>query len=136
MLLDVHGKPFSLPTLPYVNFVYRFPPHLSSLEKREETLSIAFLSLLELCVSTLRDKSDFSGNPSYNVIFTLKYMYMVPRSEDNYILSDTGNLLPVNALGFAGMLLVRSEEELESVHKEGIGRILQTVGLRLTMVDK
>ena len=37
--------------------------------------------------------------------------------------------MSVNALGFAGMLLVKSENELEEVKSEGIGKILRGVGL-------
>lgn len=37
--------------------------------------------------------------------------------------------MPVNSLGFAGMLLVKSESELEAVKEETIGRILRGVGL-------
>ena len=35
----------------------------------------------------------------------------------------------MNALGFAGMLLVKSEEELGVVRGEGVGKVLRGVGL-------
>lgn len=35
----------------------------------------------------------------------------------------------MNALGFAGMLLVKSEKELEAVKKESVGKILRGVAL-------
>lgn len=34
----------------------------------------------------------------------------------------------MNALGYAGMLLVKDEGELEAVREEGIGRVLRSVG--------
>lgn len=45
------------------------------------------------------------------------------------MLAETGDSLSVNALGFAGMLLVKSERELEAVKKEGVVKILRSVGL-------
>ena len=56
-------------------------------------------------------------------------MHLIPRKEENYILGETGENLSVNALGFAGMLLVKSENELEAVKKENVGKILRGVGL-------
>jgi len=37
--------------------------------------------------------------------------------------------LSVNALAFSGMLVAKSEEELEGVKREGVGKILRSVGL-------
>ena len=39
----------------------------------------------------------------------------------------TGEELPVNALWFAGMLLVKSDAELEAAMSEGVGKILHAV---------
>lgn len=39
-----------------------------------------------------------------------------------------GERLSVNALGYAGMLLVKSGEEGEKVRREGVGRVLRGVG--------
>lgn len=56
-------------------------------------------------------------------------MYVVPRIQENYILGATGDALSVNAVGFAGMLLVKSECELEAVINEGPAKILRGVSL-------
>lgn len=60
---------------------------------------------------------------------TLEHMHIIPRKLENHILHETGDKLSVNALGYAGMLLVKSGEELEAVKKEGVGAILRSVGL-------
>lgn len=44
-------------------------------------------------------------------------------------MQETGDELSVNALGYAGMLLVKSDIELAAVRKEGVGKILRDVGL-------
>lgn len=130
--LEAPDKPFSLTSLPYANHVYRFPQRLSSMprDKIEHVLAAAFLSLLDLAISTIRHAPDYpAGKPSYNVIITLEHLHVLPRREENFVLQETGDNLNVNALGYAGMLLVKSERELEAVKSEGVGKILRGVGL-------
>jgi sulfate adenylyltransferase (ADP) / ATP adenylyltransferase len=55
---------------------------------------------------------------------------MIPRKEEHHTLQETGEILPVNSLGFAGMLLVKSERELEAVVSEGVGKVLKSVGIK------
>ena len=94
----------------------------------EEVLAQAFIELLDLCFSTVRhDESYPSGPPSYNILLTLEHMYLFPRREESHVLSETGEQLSINALGFAGMILVKSPEELEAVTKEGVGNVLKAV---------
>ncbi|TFK44348.1 ATP adenylyltransferase-domain-containing protein [Crucibulum laeve] len=130
--VETPTKPFALRKLPYANHAFRLPPHLYTfpIEKLEDALSHAFLSLLDLGVSTIRHDPEYPpGKPSYNVIITLEHMYLIPRRQENHILEETGDKLSVNALGFAGMLLVKSEREMEAVKKETPGKILRGVGL-------
>ena len=88
------------------------------------------MMLLDLAISTVRHSPDHPiGSPSYNVIITLEHMYVFPRRQESHVLTATGDLLSVNALGFAGMLLVKSEKELEAVKSEGIPTILKSVAL-------
>lgn len=130
--LDTPEKPFSLTKLPYANHVFRFPAHLSSYsaDKLNSMLSTVFLSLLDLCISTIRHDPEYPpGRPSYNVLMTLEHMHLIPRRKDTHVLIETGEKLNVNALGFAGMLLVRSDKESNALKIEGIGKILRSVGL-------
>jgi sulfate adenylyltransferase (ADP) / ATP adenylyltransferase len=118
--------------LPYANHVFRLPPFLPSAPSYElsQTLSQAFLSLLDLCISTIRHDSEYpAGRPSYNVLITLEHMHVIPRRNEDYVLSETGDRLSVNSMGFAGMLLVKSDGEMEALRKEEIGRVLRGVGM-------
>lgn len=130
--LETADKPFSLTSLPYANHVYRFPDRFRSFPKdqTEQIISQAFLSLLDLAISTIRHDPDYpESRPSYNVVITLDHIHLIPRKQEHHILDETGDKLSVNALAFAGMLLVKSEAELEAVKKEGVGKILQSVCL-------
>ena len=86
------------------------------------------MNLLDLAISSVRyDPTHPAGQPSYNVILTRAHMYIVPRRKEEHILRETGDPLSVNALGFAGMLLVKSERELEAVKRESVVEILRDV---------
>ena len=125
-------RAFALNSLPYANHVRRLPISLASAtyDDLERELSTAFLSLLDLVIATVRHDPDYpSGTPSYNVILTLEHMHLIPRKKENHILEETGEALSVNSLGYAGMLLVKSEAELDVVKRASIGRILRDVGL-------
>lgn len=139
--MDAHislaERPFSLQHLPYANHVRRLPTHLptASPEEQESVLSRAFLSLFDLALSTYRhDPASGDGNRSitlsYNVIITLEHIHVIPRKAETHTLSETGDDLSVNAMGFAGCLLVKSERELEAVVKESLGTILGNVGCK------
>jgi ATP adenylyltransferase len=95
----------------------------------EPALTEAFLELLELCISTVRHTADYpAGPPSYNVVLTLGHMYVFPRLRETHVLAMSREPLGVNALGFAGLLLVKSAAELEAVRAEGPGNVLKGVG--------
>ncbi|KAJ7691257.1 ATP adenylyltransferase [Mycena rosella] len=129
--LETADTPFAL-NLSYANHVYRFPDRFYSYspEALEPVLAQAFLSLLDLVISTIRHDPEYpAGKPSYNVVITLEHMHLVPRRQETHVLAETGDQLSVNALAFAGMLLVKSERELEAVKTEGVGKILRAVGL-------
>ena len=93
-------------------------------------MSGAFFTLLDLAIQTVRHDPDYPvGTPSYNVLLTTEHMYLFPRKLEDHLLRETGEKVSVNALGFAGMMLVKSEKELEAVKKEGVINILKGVGL-------
>jgi sulfate adenylyltransferase (ADP) / ATP adenylyltransferase len=60
-------------------------------------------------------------NQAYNLLVTRDWMMMVLRSQESY------ESIPVNALGFAGSLLVKNAEQLEILKKIGPLTLLQTV---------
>ncbi|KAL9711562.1 bifunctional AP-4-A phosphorylase/ADP sulfurylase [Leucoagaricus gongylophorus] len=130
--LETPTRPFTISRLPYANHIIRLPPDLQYQEGNniERVLTDAFLSLLDLVVSTIRHAPDYpAGKPSYNVIITLEHMHLIPRRCENFVIPESEDVISINALGFAGMLLVKTDEELEKVKSHGIGLILHEVGL-------
>jgi ATP adenylyltransferase len=100
------------------------------------------------------------GPPSYNVLMTLEHLHIIPRLREKFtfgtpdggkteeekevekdkterekqvdenIAEVKGEKLSVNSLGFAGMLLVKSDKELGDVKKIGVMTILQGVAAK------
>lgn len=86
------------------------------------------MTLLDLVINNIRRQPDYPpGKPSFNVLLTLEHLHLIPRRQEKHRLEATSEELPVNALGFAGMLLVKSMVELEAVKSEGAGKILHAV---------
>jgi len=127
--IDKDDKPFALSTLPFANHVRRLGlPVFATHAELEPALTGAFIELLDLCISTVRHTADYPiGLPSYNVVLTLGHMYVFPRLRETHLLAVTREPMGVNALGFAGLLLVKSPAELEAVRAEGPGNILRGV---------
>ncbi|KDQ21308.1 hypothetical protein BOTBODRAFT_25725 [Botryobasidium botryosum FD-172 SS1] len=130
--VEAPDRPFSIGALPFAHHIFRFPRSIygQNPEQLEETLGQAFLALIDLTITTIRHQpSHPSGPPNYNMLMTLEHLYIVPRMKEAHVLVETGDAMSVNACGFAGMLLVKSEKELEAVKSEGVLNILKEVGM-------
>lgn len=57
----------------------------------------------------------------YNLLLTREWMLLVPRSREH------SGSISINALGFAGALLVRNAEEMQSIRRHGPMNILRQV---------
>lgn len=100
------------------------------LEETVEILTQAFISLLDLTFQTLRQIPNLpQGPPAYNVLLTFDHLHIIPRGQAEHTLSKGGVDIPVNSLGFAGMLLTKSKEEQALLIDEGPLTILKGVGL-------
>jgi len=73
------------------------------------------------------DSEEDGGGLSYNVVLTLGHLYVFPRRRESHRLAVSGEALSVNALGFAGFLLVKSAAELSAVTAEGPTNVLRAV---------
>jgi ATP adenylyltransferase len=67
-------------------------------------------------------EGEFQSAP-YNLLLRRSWMLVVPRSRAGF------ESIPVNALGFAGSLFVRSQEDLERVRAVGPMQVLRAVAM-------
>ncbi len=77
--------------------------------------------LFELYRLLMADQGLADGDNPYNMLLTRRWMMVVPRVLDRF------ERISINALGFAGSLLVRDRERLDLVKTLGPGAILRGV---------
>lgn len=118
----IPGEIFNFSELPYVHYVTLLDPQQLSghhghnyKETVSQYLTENYLSLVNTMAEGFR--------ASYNFLMTHTWMMIVPRRSEKY------GQISVNSLGFAGMLLVKSEEELEFVKNVGLLRVLEGVAV-------
>jgi len=102
------GKIFTVPSLPFMHAVCMLKPS-STAQELQEWYKLLLADAL-------------SASESWNLVMTTKWMMIVPRSRERV------DAVSLNALGFAGTLLVRSAEELEQVRQMGVMKILAAAG--------
>ncbi len=111
----------TIPQLPFLHSLMGY-----NISNWENPLEIAqtwldcYQRLLEK-VGLIQPLSD-QPNP-YNLLMTREWMMVIPRSHDSY------DNIAVNALGFAGALLVRNAEQMEQLKQIGPLTLLQKVGM-------
>lgn len=72
-----------------------------------DNLAPALMRALDLAFDALR-RSGGDRSQGWNLLMTLDAIHLIPRSQPAFPLGD-GQTLDLNALGYAGMLLVTSE---------------------------
>lgn len=71
------------------------------------------LMLHQVGLNAFGEREETLQSGSYNLLFTRKWMLLVPRSREFF------ESISINALGFAGALLARNPEEMDLIEKEG-----------------
>ncbi|KAF8693066.1 ATP adenylyltransferase, partial [Rhizoctonia solani] len=127
-----------------------------ALEELSSILTRTFLGLLDEAVQAIRiyhsgqntttGASDVgrASVPSYNIILTSEHMHLIPRLREHTIdelhpnkgeksESDpeayTPQKLSINSLGFAGMLLAKSDALARAIKEKGVIELLSQVGV-------
>lgn len=112
---DTKREPLQDGNLPFAHYIARLPNNIEELES--DDLIMYFSSLLQRALTTLRDNE--VPHISYNVIMTLEYMMIVPRS------NGTFNGLGVNSCGMVGLFLFKSREILDMIKNAGLEKVFE-----------
>lgn len=128
--------PFTLP-LPFANFVCLLdPPASGRLASPHIYIGNIFMALLDLMIDHLRrlaaqPDSQYErlrlSQISYNVLVTRDWIMLVPRTKEKAQVEGAESV-SINSLGFAGMVLVKTQEQLEAVKKVGVLSLLEQIG--------
>jgi sulfate adenylyltransferase (ADP) / ATP adenylyltransferase len=110
------------PRLPFLHLVTRF----ENLDfTQPKTLSMDLLEAyrhLMISLNLMSIDSTKCAPGAYNLLMTREWMCIVPRSQESF------GEIQINALGFAGALLVRNPAQLTYLQKVGPLTVLQEVG--------
>ncbi|RSH89468.1 bifunctional AP-4-A phosphorylase/ADP sulfurylase [Saitozyma podzolica] len=112
-----------------------WPPTSDSSSELIDALAPAVMRLLDIAFDANRRANIGSGG-GWNLIMTLDHLHLIPRTAPSFQLPDPHQPLELNSLGYAGMMLVRSGEEeqtlLEAVGEGGLMKVLEACGLPRT----
>lgn len=134
-------KPISLNKTPFFSH-FIVPISSESCEQEiDEHLGFRYSTLLSRVLTCIRNNQSTndmtstttaprSSSISYNLVFTEEWMMAVPRTAPDYI--DDGVKIGVNAVGTVGLLLAKSENELNYLKEKGPMTILQNVTIPFT----
>lgn len=113
-------------TLPFGHAITTLPP-ADTVDEMREALWIAYR---RLCAKLNLAGNGAQQSAHYNLLATRQWMMLVPRQHECY------ETISVNALGFAGSLFVRNQEELAFLRAVGPMRVLEFVGVGRTEIER
>lgn len=114
------GQIYAMDKLPFVHVIMQLDTNIiRAATKREDLtdyLSQMFFGLLDAMFQQLRENAQ-PMNASYNFLMTEEFMMLIPREKEKVAISHDNKdyEFSLNSLAFAGMLLCKSEEQLEAM---------------------
>ncbi len=113
------------PGLPFVHAIARVDPGWVEfpLEGAEASLECYRAMIVSVGLREGREGSEGKPLGPYNLLVTREWMWLVPRSKECF------GSISVNALGFAGALLVKNQQALKFLEDQGPMTILREVAV-------
>ncbi|MBW2456399.1 MAG: phosphorylase [Deltaproteobacteria bacterium] len=112
------------PALPFAHALVRLDPRDPQPAEAAATTLRHYRALLAAVeLATEPSPSEGARLPPYNLLVTDRWMLLVPRAEEFF------HTISVNALGFAGALLARNDQELSVLQSHGPMAILKHVAV-------
>ena len=117
--------PGMVPGIPFVHAFKRFSsivdiPHGMAAQALYQMYR---LMLQHVGMNPFTEREETLQSGPYNMLFTRRWMLLVPRSKEFF------ESISVNALGFAGALLARNPEEMALIEKKGGMGVLKHTGI-------
>ncbi|EIW73171.1 hypothetical protein M231_07447 [Tremella mesenterica] len=134
-------QPIIHPSLPYLHIIHPLPDHQQipyPLSEEQagylvDELAPPLMKCFDLMFDSIR-RGQGNKDGGWNLLMTLDHLHLIPRSAPSFPLPTGHEALELNSLGYAGMMLTRSEDEertlLSSVeHTGGLMSVLQNCGV-------
>ncbi len=125
LIHQVQESPGVIPGFPFVHAFKRFsaitdvPHHMAA----QALHQMYRLMLQQVRMNPFTEREETLQSGPYNLLFTRRWMLLVPRSREFF------ESISVNALGFAGALLARNPEEMALIEKKGGMGVLKHTGI-------
>ena len=104
-----------VPGLPFVHTFARLAPTIQEAPQQgaKELLRLYRVMLYAAGLNAPSEPQDSRQSGPYNLLITREWMMLIPRSEECF------DSISVNALGFAGALLVQNKQQVQRLKDEG-----------------
>ena len=123
---DLRGpEPARLPALPCLHAACSVADLAPDLPAAAAELARRYRALWAAVGRPLRGRPGEIQPLPHNLLLTRRWMLLVPRARERWLEGAP----PLNALAFAGALLVRDAAQVEVLRRQGLGRALAAVGL-------
>ena len=118
-----------IPNLPFMHSLIRLSPDMLKVPKEaaEETLGFYRAMLYTMGLNNPTDPHGSRQSGPYNLILTRQWMLLVPRSEEFF------QSISLNALAYTGALLVRNEQEMQTLMGQGCMNVLKSTAVTNTV---
>ncbi len=115
----------TIPSFPFLHAIAHVNPNSTQSPLEAASASLDCYHTLLQAVGLLGDTKGSSSKPegAYNLLATRQWMLLVPRSLEYF------ESIPVNSLGFAGTLAVRSEQQMKILKEQGPMTVLRSVAV-------
>jgi ATP adenylyltransferase len=118
-----NGDVGRVPDLPFVHGFYRFDSYLIKSPNHAAQITLEIYHKLLKAINLLPENTENNSSIAYNFLVTREWMFIVPRSQENF------ESISVNSLGFAGALLVRNQQQMQMLKDCKPMGILRQVGV-------
>ncbi|KAI9486711.1 MAG: ATP adenylyltransferase-domain-containing protein [Benjaminiella poitrasii] len=129
------GQIYAINKLPFVHVILPLDNNIirnaNTREELTDYLVQMFFGVLDAMFQQLRENAQ-PLNASYNFLMTQDFMMLIPRSQEKASIEHNGKTfeLSINSLGFAGLLLCKTEEQLEALKaQENLMDVLTQIGI-------
>jgi len=114
-----------IPDLPFIHTLTRLVPAFTEAPQNgaKAALKLYRAMLYEVGLNSLSAPDGSRQSGPYNLLFTGEWMLLVPRSEEFF------ESISINALGFAGALLVKNERQMQLLKDMGGMTVLKRTAL-------
>lgn len=119
----------TVPALPFVHSIARLEPNLVSDPRKAafDTYRLYRLMLDQVGLNKNEAPSNGRQKGPYNLLVTREWMLVLPRAREFF------ESISVNALGFAGAMLVKGDKQMRALRERGPMRVLSHTGVARTV---